>query len=848
MKSVLMKIAGFYETLPERLRKHKPGILIVFLVFLVAAGAGNRFLIMDMSMESWFRRDDPAVQAFYRLRDNFGSDDSVYIVYRAKDGDVFSEQSLRAVADLQEELMEASFSDYEGERKDLGHIVEITSLINVSYMEVEGDMLESRDFVGDDIPETKAEQEALRRQALEHKDYPEFYVSEDSEYGGIFIRTDFGTELVGGEDQMGETDEFDMDFESVPQPREPGDQVKRKYKLNEIGQYAEFMDALEKIISKPKYSEKLEFHPVGNPVIMDFFNEILNIELSYFLLATLVIMLVVLYFLFRSFSAVIWPILIVIFTVIITLGLVGWVGAEMNMMISLLIMMVLVVGIADSVHILSGYQFFRKGGKAHKEAMNLTMKRSGFACMLTSVTTAVGLLSMSVVPIPPIAVFGVSAAVGVLLAFILTVILLPLLLDIWRPKIKVVETGEEENQRSIIQSYLRKIEPCSRNYPKTAISLFLIVAVIGLYGLSKVKVDSNMVELIEPGHPIRESSELVDEKMGGTQNLEILLNFSEQDALKDPAVLNAMDDLQQYLLEEHSAFAMNTTSLVNVVKNSYQVLNRNREEMYKIPQDRRTLAQTLFLFDSANPDDRKLLVTDDYALGRLTVRVKNYGSIEYLEFFEAVQSKIDELFSPLKSDYPEMNIELTGGLALMMELVDYMSWSQVQSFGLALLVITIMLLFVFGSPKIGLMGMIPNLFPVIMTFGTMGFFDIPLDADTLIIAPVVIGIAVDDTIHFLTHFRTEMVETGDVTGAIKNSIFEVGQAITFSTIILVAGFIVLIFCSHQGMAHFGYLTAVAFISALLADLFLLPSLCSFFKRRREGEPVRNVLPADRLRL
>ena len=132
---------------------------------------------------------------------------------------------------------------------------------------------------------------------------------------------------------------------------------------------------------------------------------------------------------------------------------------------------------------------------------------------------------------------------------------------------------------------------------------------------------------------------------------------------------------------------------------------------------------------------------------------------------------------------------------------------------------------VFGSFKYGMVAVIPNLFPVVVTFGVMGIFDFALDADTLIIAPIVIGIAVDDTIHFLTHFRAYLIETGDIRKTISHTVREVGQAVVFTTLIIVLGFLVQMFSSHQGMANFGFLTAIAFISALLADLLLLPALC-----------------------
>ncbi len=840
MKSILGRTVGYFEQLPERLIANKKKIWLLFLLLTIFSIAGLPGMKMDMSLESWFRGDDPAVVAYTKFKDNFGGDNSVYIVYRAKDGDIFSRNSLQVLSKLHEDLNTASLNAVDDENSLLDHIIEIKSLINVSYMEVDGDTLNSRDFIGEELPEGEEQIERLRGEASVHKDYPLFYLSEDSQFGGIYIRTDYGA-IPEDEGDFSESDAFEVELQPDDQLAE--EETITKYKTTDMGEFAAFADEITRILKKPEYEDAFEFYPVGNPVLMQVFNYILNVEMSYILLGTLVLMLGSLYYLFRSFSAVVWPITIIILTMIVTLGIVSWLGVTMSMMISLIVMLILVVGIAYSIHILSGYIFFRNKKYDHMTALKSVMKRSGFACMLTGVTTASGLLAMIFVPIPPIAVFGVTAALGVVLAFLFTVILLPLMLHMWHPisKKQADRIANNEVKISMVQRLLRTVEPYSHGYPVIVLSIFFVVSVIAVYGLTKVKVDSNMVELIKEGHPMRVAFEVVDEMMGGTQSMDIYLDFKKQDALKDPAVLNTMEALQNYMVEKHPRYVVKTDSLVNIVKNSYQVLNEDREEMYIIPQDSRALHQTLFLFDSANPDDRQLMVTDGYDRGRIAVRLKNYGSIEYLDFFNDVQLKTDEMFKPLKPAYPEMDIKITGGIALMMKLVDYMSWSQIQSFGLALVVITVMLLFVFGSPRIGLMGMIPNLFPVMITFGAMGFFGIPLDGDTLIIAPLVIGIAVDDTIHFLTHFRTEMLETGRVVEAIQNSIREVGQAISFSTIILVLGFFMLIFSSHRGMAHFGYLTGVAFISAWLADIFLLPSLCSFIKDKDQPEQASEVV-------
>jgi len=834
MKTKLVVINQFFESIPDVLRQHRLKIGLMYILITVFLAIGLNGLKFDMSMESWFKASDPVTIAFNKFRQSFGSDDAVYIVYKAKDGDIFSEQSLRAVTEIQEALLNATTDLKEGETSILDHIVDVKTIVNASFMDVDGDTLISRDFIGENIPINKVSREKVRKQALEHKEYPLLYLSQNSQYGGIFIRTDFGTIPEDETSQATFDDEseafFDDSEDETISASEIMDDTVITYKKTSLMEYTTFSKQLAEIISNTKYVKDLEIYSVGNPNLMGVFNDILNIELSYIFLATILIIFIVLYLLFRSFSAVVWPIFLVILTLVLTLGILGWASITMSLMFSMVVMMVLVIGVADSVHILSGYLFFRHQNMDHENALRATYKKSGLACLLTSITTSIGLLSMLFTPIPPIGVFGASAALGVMVAFFLTVFLLPLLLDIWHPISKKQEKKLNYQSGHIVQHILSKVEPLTYGRPKTVLFIFGCVAAVCIYGVSQVKVNSNMVEVIKEGHPYRTAISLVDKMMGGTQSMEIHLSFDQQDALKDPMVLNRMDEVQEYLKKQQSHFVVRATSLVDVVKNSFQVLNENRDEMYVIPQKRAMLEQTLFLFDSANVDDRRLLVSDDYQQGHISVRLYNYGSIEYLDFFDEVEQELKRVFDPLKEKYPEMKVTLTGGLAMMMKLIDYMSWAQIQSFGISLIIISVVLLFVFGSLKMGFIAMLPNVFPVLVTFGTMGIFGISLDGDTLIIAPLVIGIAVDDTIHFMSYFRAHFAESGDVIQSIVVSLKEAGQAIIFSTVILVCGFMTMVFSTHVGMSNFGYLSAIAFISALLADLFLLPSLCVLLQK------------------
>jgi predicted RND superfamily exporter protein len=817
MGQTLAKINSFFETLPDKLRKNRQWVLIFFILATGFLGFGIKNVVIDESLAAYFHKDDPVKIAYDNFRSIFGGDEYVYIVYRAKDGDIFSRKSLIALKKLHNELANYRLNLEPGEPSALDHIDEVKSLINVKYMVSRENTLFSRNFIGDRLPVNNIQKENLRKKALNHPDYPQLYLSRNCEYGGIIIRTDFNAE---SEKLFTALEDEDLFFDESETLEAVLDET-REIGQTDIREYPLFMKEIRAILAGPEYTAVLEFFPVGNPVLMDFFTTAVIDDMGRLMSLVLLLIIVMLWILFRSFSAVVWPVLIVLFTIIWVLGLVGWINIPMSAMLQVIIFLALSVGIADSVHILSGYLFFRNINLDHKQALRAVMKKSGLACLLTSLTTAVGLFSLVLVPLKPISLFGIFASVSVIFAFIFTIVLLPLMLDFWSPVSKK-KTIEKDH---FILKILKKIEGIGISNSYVVISIFLGAGIFLIFGLMQLKVDSNFVEIIKKGMPLRHAYAIVDNHMSGTGNMEIMVDFKKQDALKDPDVLFAMESLQQFMEKDERNRVVKTMSLVNVVKASFKALNDDNPDNYIIPSSPAVLKQVLFLFENANPKDRTRLVSDDYSRARIGLNSINVGSIEALQIMENIQGFIDKRFEKLKQTYPELNVTLTGSMALLAIMLDYIAWAQIKSFGLALVVISIILFIVFGSSKAGLVALAPNLFPILTTFGLMGYFKIPLDADTLLVAPIIIGLAVDDTIHFLTHFRIEMEKSKDIAIAVVKSIREAGQAIVFTSLILSAGFLVFILSFHNGLSHFGIFASIAIMTALICDLFLLPALC-----------------------
>ena len=830
MEGLFKRLGNRFEKLPDKLLNNKKIIWTGFILIIAAAIPGAMKFEMDLSDEQFFSQTDEVRQAYDTFRAQFGGDDSVYLVYKAKDGDVFSHQSLKAVHDAQEELLNYRLKLKPGETSPLDHMVDITSLINVSYLEPSSDALISRPLVGHTIPTDQKQLDEIKNIALTHPDYPLVYVSKDAEYGAMLIRTDFRTTKPENDDfeNFQNFDSFSLDVTALNNEEVTEEEVSSVMMSPTFEEYTVFYHAIEDVIKQEKYSNALEYYPIGGAAINAYINDVMLPQINFWTMISVILIGVIMWVLFRSFSAIVWPLMIIGLSAFFMVSTLGYLEIRMNMMINVVVLLILAIGVADSIHILSSYIFFRKKGEPHLQAMKFTFRKSGLAVTITSITTGAGMLALMFVPLIPIQLFGLASALGVFFAFGLSIVMLPLMINLWSPMSK---TSTAKTEHHIVQSLLRKVEHLSHINPKVNISIFSVITVILLYGASQVQVDTNFMKLFSENTWMRQAQETVEEKMGGTMALEIMLSSKKDEALLNPEVLNTIDELQHWLEDDMSDVVVKTNSLVNVIKDSYRSLNEGKEEYYRIPQDQQILRQTLFMFSNANPKDRTLLVSDDYRKTHITVVFKNRGSKEYMVLFNKIQNHIDHIFAEhVKSD-AGLKITPTGGMVVMMRVLDYVSWSQINGFGMALLSISIILFLTFRSFKVGMIALYPNLLPIITVFGIMGFSGVALDTDTLLVAPMLIGIVVDDTIHFLTHYRALMEEHDDYNKAIIGSFREVGQAITFTSIILVGAFVCFTFLDHNGLKNFGMLASLAMVTALAGDLLLLPALLKVTKTR-----------------
>ena len=881
MEKILLTLTELFAKTPNVILNYQKQVLTSLALISAFLFYGIFSLtVFDMSSDSFLEEENPAQVALDEFRRQFGGDESVMLIYSPRDGNVFSRRSLTAVQQLTDDLVnwrDLDRTEYpEILWEELSHVRRIQSLGNVRIQESVGDTLRSDRLIPRQLPNSEIELQELRVKALNEQDYIGAFYSEDGAYGAILVQTDFGTIPVEGYEPVVDIagieladgfESFDLSFDD--------NAVVQEVEFQDTDQLAFFTfdEALTAVYQK--YASELDFYPVGTPSIMGQMQGVLN---QMAVLGTLMVLIfsLLLWVLFRSASALVWPMVTIALSVAWCWGITVWMGITVSTMIALTVLLIFAVGIADCVHVMSAYFSFRRDGQEHYAALSHAYEKVSLAILLTTLTTSAGVSVLATSNLEPIKVFAIMSALGVILAFFFTIVLLPVLLDLWHP----AAVGSEEkpsladrigakwnalrHKRKLFiglsiallvflslglmvgafinfvigltywiinsqERILARVPSIVQRSPYLILAIFGSGFVVCAYGATKILIDTNIAEMFKADHPLTIAVEVVDQNMSGAQNMEIMIDTGTSDGMLDAQLLDAVDRLQTRIEERYPDIIGRTNSLANIVKDTNQKMNEDNPEFYRIPESDQAISQLLFMFNSANPEDRRNIVSDDYSRSHISVTARNLGSYEYKELFEAISIDVEETFSRVESNFPNLDVNLTGSMATLMVMADEVANSQFNSFALALLIVSLIMIVSLGSFRGGIMGMVPNAIPAFLAFGLMGLFGIPLDTDTLLIAPIILGIAVDDTIHFMTHYRVELSKTGSIAAALESAIKEVGQAVMFTTMVIGLGFAVLSFSDYLGMAKVGFFGSLAIFVALLCDLFLIPAMIIVFK-------------------
>ncbi len=597
-------------------------------------------------------------------------------------------------------------------------------------------------------------------------------------------------------------------FPAVPEKTEKEDNPRY---LSNI-QIREMVDIMQPVLQQYN-SPDFSIHVAGLPVVVDGLDRLIRADMKWLPPLSLLMTILFLFIMFRRISAVIYPLVIVALSLLSTLGLMAWTGIAITNITQILPTFMIVVGIGDSVHILAFfYQQYGKG-QDRESAVVSAFGHAGLAVVMTSLTTAVGLASLVVADVAPIADLGVAAPAGVLLAMFYTILLLPALLSLFPV------TGKKEQKNSAIDRLLASIARLACRRPWQTVILASFLTLLATAETGQLEFSHNGLKWLPENSSIRKDTEWIDQHFAGSITLEAVIDSGRKNGLYDPDFLHHLEKAAKRVEEfaDDTIFVGRVMTLTTVLKEIHQALNENKHDFYTIPDKREVIAQEFLLFENSGSDDLEEIVDTEFRRVRLTIKTPYRDASRYRKLIVAINDE-------LRSHFPAVEIKITGIMALFSAMVGNIITTMIKSYIIALFLITLLMILLLGNLRIGLLAMIPNLVPILLLPGLMAWLKIPVDMATILVGTVAIGLVVDDTIHFMHNYRRFFEQSGSAEQAVRETLHTTGRAMVITSIVLSSGFFINMLSNMTSTYNFGLLTGAAVLFALFSDLFLAPAL------------------------
>lgn len=560
----------------------------------------------------------------------------------------------------------------------------------------------------------------------------------------------------------------------------------------------------------------------GSPAVIASFAEVAGADTARIFLLALLVAAVALAVLLRSVAGVVLPLLLMIVCVPAVFGFAGWAGLTLNNLSSAVPSIILAVCIADAVHLLATFGEARRAGADKLEALRYSLAKNFLPTFLTSLTTALGFVSFASVAVRPIAALGTMMTFGVMLAWVLSYLLLGpalALLPARRPRVDV-----HAPQRDLARATRYIDALLARRH--WVIALVLLATVGAVLLAMRTEVNSDPFKYFAPSVPLRQANEFIEAKVGGARGIEVVVEAGQEDGVKAPAFLAKVEALQQWIASQPRVTRV--VSIIDVLKAMQRSLHGDDPAQYRLADDQQTIAQELFLYQMNLPQGMDLndRVTLRYDALRMSVLWTVPNSAEVIARAHAIESKAAEL---------GLTASVTGKYYLFDSMNGYVVPALLQSFFTAAFTVALVILLSLRSLRLTLVSMIPNVLPVLFGGAFLYLLGQPLDIGTVIVASVCLGVAVDDTIHVLSHYRDHLSQGLSPRESMIRTLAGSARPLLMTTVILSGTFFAFLTADFTPNLYFGLLTGTILALALLLDLTLTPLLLI-------GSPRRARLP------
>ena len=544
------------------------------------------------------------------------------------------------------------------------------------------------------------------------------------------------------------------------------------------------------------------------------------------ILSPLVILVIlsILFVSFRNIRGVVLPVLTVVISVVWTLGIMSVLNIPLSIMTTVVPTILIAIGSAYGIHIINRFMLVDSHEK--DTLIRETIGHTGLAVLMAGLTTIAGFLSFLSSDIGMIREFGIFTAIGVLCALVFSLTFIPALLYVLPlPRHKRTSFRSDESRPGHLGHALASLARAVERHTGLVLLLVILSASVSVAGVTRLRVESDLVQMFGKNSKVMQDNEFFNTYFSGTMTMQVVFESEEADRMKDPEVLTAMQDLQAYA--ETFEFVGSSQSLADIIEEMHFVMSGNSGEHNLLPESRKLVSQYLLLY-SLTGDDKTIenLVNYNYSAANLTLFMKSSNLTKMLNFEKDIEH------------YIHKNINLngitstpTGRITAMSVLSNLIVKSQLLSITVSLLLVLLITSTLLRSFILGMISTIPILITLLVNFGLMGYFDLPLDMATVLIASVAIGIGIDYSIHYITHYISERAKGNPISLSVRHSHQTTGKAIVYNALSVAAGFLVLIFSSLASIGILGMMIALTMAVASFGSLTIIPAILSVLDRR-----------------
>ena len=772
--------------------RHRAWFLAGALLLVAVGVSGLGQVSLVNSRDNWFDDSEAIAIATDRFERQFGNNDTVGVLITAPD--VLAPEVLTVIKDLGDALLD-----------QVPHADEVSSLVELEISIGTPDGLEVINPFEDGIPEDPKRLKEIR----------ELLLSRQAVVNRLFSDDFTETWLT-------------LDLFEYPDEEEWSQEEGAQDPMFDVGEAA-----IAVLTDERWQSDLYTLKPAGLPYTETEERDFFAREAQIRVLSGFALMVVLLTVFLRSVRGVLVPVFTTVMGVVVVFGVMGWlgIGVDANMM-SLPILLGMALSVSYSIHVVNAFKRSLGPEVGRREAAVAAVQETGWPIFFTALTTMGSVMSFAAVGIVTIRWLGFTCAAVVLADYLFVMALVPVLMSFGKSRGR----GESVRGSSPLDRLMHAIASLVLRRRRALLMFVALFVVVTAPGVASMQVNMDLFEFMGTRIPyVKRVWEVAHSQLGSYLSYNITIELDDADAIKDPEVLEAFDRLLEtvgsFELTKSNKGVPQVSSVLDIVKEMNQTFRGDDPARYVIPESRELVAQLLLLYELSGGTKTYRWTDQDYSTLRARVQVWKFDANEIARELEVIRQ-----FG--ETHFPRARVDVVGSAVQFAELNRKIVSGEIRSLLTALVVIGVMMVIVFGSIKTGLIGMIPNVAPLAAIAGYMGYFDSPLDMMTMTIMPMLLGVAVDDTIHFINHMKYEFERHGSYERAVRRAFSTVGKNLAMTTIVLGGAFTMFTPSPVSNMARIGALAVTGLLVALIIDYLATPSLISLtrpFGEERGGD-------------